>query len=108
MGSAVLTSSTGSVILGGFINAAKMASTASGRDARDHRVVFLGGGSAAVGYVVSLSKRLELMNSVAKEMMNYFTMLGLSEQEARERFWLIDTKACHFRIRGKLVLTDRV
>lgn len=43
--------STGSVILGGFINAAKMASNASGRDARDHRVVFLGGGSAAVGYV---------------------------------------------------------
>jgi malate dehydrogenase (oxaloacetate-decarboxylating)(NADP+) len=40
---------TGSVILGGFINAAKMASTAAGRDPRDHRVVFLGGGSAAVG-----------------------------------------------------------
>jgi hypothetical protein len=35
---------------------------------------------------------LELTCSVAKEMMNYFTMLGLSEQEARERFWLIDTK----------------
>jgi malate dehydrogenase (oxaloacetate-decarboxylating)(NADP+) len=40
---------TGSVILGGFINAAKMASTASGRDPKDHRIVFLGGGSAAVG-----------------------------------------------------------
>lgn len=43
--------STGSVILGGFIRAAKMASDASGRDPREHKVVFLGGGSAAVGYV---------------------------------------------------------
>jgi len=41
-------------------------------------VVFLGGGSAAVG--------------VAKEMMNFFKLEGLSEQEAKERFWLIDTK----------------
>jgi malic enzyme len=53
-----LMGSTGSVILGGFINAAKMASTASGRDARDHRVVFLGGGSAAVGYVHLQSQRV--------------------------------------------------
>jgi malate dehydrogenase (oxaloacetate-decarboxylating)(NADP+) len=67
-----------------------MASTASGRDARDHRVVFLGGGSAAVGYVLFCMTKADC--SVAKEMMNYFTMLGLSEQEARERFWLIDTK----------------
>jgi malate dehydrogenase (oxaloacetate-decarboxylating)(NADP+) len=41
------------------------------------------------------NERCELTCSVAKEMMNYFTMLGLSEQEARERFWLIDTKVCH-------------
>ncbi|OCF40293.1 malate dehydrogenase (oxaloacetate-decarboxylating)(NADP+) [Kwoniella heveanensis CBS 569] len=69
---------TGSVILAGFLAAAKQASEASGKSLKDHKVVFLGGGSAAVG--------------VAKEMMNFFTMQGLTEDEARERFWLIDTK----------------
>jgi malate dehydrogenase (oxaloacetate-decarboxylating)(NADP+) len=44
-----LTSSTGSVILGGFLAAARQASKASGRPLADHKVVFLGGGSAAVG-----------------------------------------------------------
>jgi malate dehydrogenase (oxaloacetate-decarboxylating)(NADP+) len=41
--------STGSVILAGFLAAAKQASEASGRDLKDHKIVFLGGGSAAVG-----------------------------------------------------------
>jgi malate dehydrogenase (oxaloacetate-decarboxylating)(NADP+) len=40
---------TGSVILGGFFAAAKLATKACGGDLKDHRVVFLGGGSAAVG-----------------------------------------------------------
>jgi len=76
---------TGSVILGGFLAAARQSSKASGKPLKDHRVVFLGGGSAAVG--------------VAKEMMNFFKLEGLSEKEARERFWLIDTKVssfCHY------------
>lgn len=41
--------STGSVILGGFLAAARQSSKASGRSLKDHKVVFLGGGSAAVG-----------------------------------------------------------
>jgi malate dehydrogenase (oxaloacetate-decarboxylating)(NADP+) len=69
---------TGSVIFSGFTNAARFSCAASGKTAQDHKVVFLGGGSAAVG--------------VAKQMMTYFTLNGLSEQEARERFWLVDTK----------------
>jgi len=80
---------TGSVILAGFIRAAKQASEASGRPLTDHKVVFLGGGSAAVG--------------VAKEMMNFFRDLGLSEQEARERFWLIDTKGLITHSRADVV-----
>lgn len=51
--------------------------------------MFLGGGSAAIG--------------VAKEMMNYFRMLGLSEQEAKERFWLIDTKGLITETRADVV-----
>ncbi|ORX37148.1 hypothetical protein BD324DRAFT_673974 [Kockovaella imperatae] len=84
---------TGSVILGGFFAAARQASKASGLPLKDHKVVFLGGGSAAVG--------------VAKEMMNFFMMEGLTEQEAKERFWLIDTKGLithtrHDVISGKI------
>ncbi|KIR70495.1 malate dehydrogenase (oxaloacetate-decarboxylating)(NADP+) [Cryptococcus deuterogattii CA1014] len=80
---------TGSVILAGFLAAAKQASEASGRPLRDHKVVFLGGGSAAVG--------------VAKEMMNFFMMQGLTEDEARERFWLIDTKGLITSTRADVV-----
>lgn len=85
----LIISSTGSVILGGFVAAAKAACEVSGRDPKEHKVVFLGGGSAAIG--------------VAKEMMNYFTMLGLSEQEAKERFWLIDTKGLITKTRPDVV-----
>ena len=37
------------MILAGFLAATKLASKASGKALKDHKVVFLGGGSAAVG-----------------------------------------------------------
>ncbi|OAV91850.1 hypothetical protein PTTG_02672 [Puccinia triticina 1-1 BBBD Race 1] len=76
---------TGAVILGGFINAARLSTAASGKDLRDQRIVFMGAGSAGVG--------------VAKQLLSFFINLGFSEEEAKERVWLVDTKG--------LVTSDR-
>jgi malate dehydrogenase (oxaloacetate-decarboxylating)(NADP+) len=72
---------TGAVILGGVINAVKR----SGVPCKDHRAVFLGAGSAGVG--------------VAKQIVEFFMREGLTEDEARGCFHLVDTKG--------LVTTDR-
>ncbi|GAB7323300.1 hypothetical protein MBLNU13_g05775t2 [Cladosporium sp. NU13] len=65
---------TGAVILAGFINAVKQ----SGVPAKDQRAVFLGAGSAGVG--------------VAKQLAAFFINEGLTEDEARKCFWLVDSK----------------
>lgn len=72
---------TGAVILGGIINAVKR----SGVPCKDQRAVFLGAGSAGVG--------------VAKQIVAFFMREGLTEDEARACFYLVDTKG--------LVTTDR-
>lgn len=51
-------------MLSGFINAAKLSSDASSRPLTDHKVLFLGAGSAGVG--------------VAKQVMSFFTLQGAS------------------------------
>lgn len=75
-------------MLSGFINAAKLSSTASGRPLSDHRILFLGAGSAGVG--------------VAMQLMSFFTLNGLSLDEARERIWLVDSQGLIFDDRGPL------
>lgn len=65
---------TGAVVLGGYIGAVNL----SGVPLEEQRLVFMGAGSAGVG--------------VAKQMVEYYTRRGLSEQAAREKFWLVDTK----------------
>ena len=72
---------TGAVILAGVINAVKR----TGVSVKDQRAVFLGAGSAGVG--------------VAKQIVAFFMEEGLTEDEARKCFWLVDTKG--------LVTTDR-
>ena len=50
----------------------------SGVPIEDQKLVFMGAGSAGVG--------------VAKQVMEYYTRRGLSEKEARDKFYLVDTK----------------
>ncbi|KAG6814269.1 hypothetical protein H0H92_015384 [Tricholoma furcatifolium] len=69
---------TGAVILSGFMNAAKLSSAASGRPLTDHRILFFGAGSAGIG--------------VAKQLMSFFKLLGMSEEEARGRIYTVDSK----------------
>jgi malate dehydrogenase (oxaloacetate-decarboxylating)(NADP+) len=57
----------------------------SGVSVKDQRAVFLGAGSAGVG--------------VAKQIVEFFKREGLTEQEAKDCFYLVDTKG--------LVTTDR-
>lgn len=72
---------TGAVILGGYIGAIK----AAGVPLEEQRLVFSGAGSAGVG--------------VAKQLCDYYIRQGQSEEEAKQRFYLVDSKG--------LVTTDR-
>ncbi|PPR01997.1 hypothetical protein CVT24_011120 [Panaeolus cyanescens] len=79
---------TGAVVLSGFLNAAKLSSAASGLPLTEHRILFFGAGSAGVG--------------VASQLMSFFTLLGLSEEEARRRIWLVDSQGLVYDTRGNL------
>ncbi|KAH8727968.1 hypothetical protein GQ44DRAFT_610796 [Phaeosphaeriaceae sp. PMI808] len=81
---------TGAVIVGGFINAIR----ASGVPAKDHRAIFLGAGSAGVG--------------VAKQIVEYFKKEGLTEEEARRKFWFVDSNGLVTLDRGDKLADHKV
>ena len=73
---------TGAVILAGIINAVKRTGVA----VKDQRAVLMGAGSAAVG--------------VAKQIVEFFMNEGLTEDDARKCFYLVDTKGLVTNDRG--------
>ncbi|KAF1985387.1 hypothetical protein K402DRAFT_405196 [Aulographum hederae CBS 113979] len=73
---------TGAVILGGMVAAVKYSKI----PVKDHRAIFLGSGSAGVG--------------VAKQIVEFFIKEGLTEDEARRKFWLVDSKGLVTNDRG--------
>lgn len=76
------------MVLSGLMNAAKLSSAASGQPLNSHRILFFGAGSAGVG--------------VATQLMSFFTLQGLSVEEARRRIWLIDSQGLVYEGRGSL------
>jgi malate dehydrogenase (oxaloacetate-decarboxylating)(NADP+) len=56
------------------MNAARLASSAAGTPLSDQRILFFGAGSAGIG--------------VAKQLLSFFTLLGLSEEEAKSRIYV--------------------
>ena len=81
---------TGAVILAGIISAVKR----TGIPVKDQRAVFFGAGSAGVG--------------VAKQIVEFFTREGLTEDEARRCFWLVDTKGLITDDRGDKLAAHKV
>ncbi len=73
---------TGAVILAGYIGAVNL----SGVPIQDQKLVFMGAGSAGVG--------------VAKQLLEYYTRRGLTEEEAKAKFYLVDTKGLVTKNRG--------
>jgi len=69
---------TGSVVLSGFLNAANIASQASGRPLTEHRILFFGAGSAGIG--------------VAKQLLSFFKFEGMSEADATKQIFTVDSK----------------
>ena len=81
---------TGAVVLGGIISAVKQ----SGMGAKDQRAVFFGAGSAGVG--------------VAKQIVEFFIREGLTEDEARRCFWLVDSKGLVTDDRGDKLADHKI
>lgn len=81
---------TGAVILGGVINAVKR----SGIPCKEHRAVFFGAGSAGVG--------------VARQIVEFFMREGMTEDEARSCFYLVDTKGLVTADRGDKLADHKV
>ncbi|GAA5974298.1 hypothetical protein JCM11641_006720 [Rhodosporidiobolus odoratus] len=73
---------TGAVVLAGAIRAFKQ----NGVPLKDQKILFFGAGSSGVG--------------VAETICKYFELQGMSEEDAKSRFWLVDSRGLVAHNRG--------
>ncbi|CEP14010.1 hypothetical protein [Parasitella parasitica] len=86
---------TGAVILSGVINAIRKVEKEDRVSPRDHRIVFYGAGSAAIG--------------VARQIQSYFQIEhNMTEAEARNVFWIVDSKGLITTTRGDKLAQHKV
>ncbi|CAG8481387.1 7801_t:CDS:2 [Ambispora leptoticha] len=84
---------TGAVILSGFINAVRL--TKKDIPPKEHRILFFGAGSAAVG--------------VAKQLLDFFQFeQGMTEEDAKKLLWLVDTKGLVTLDRGDKLAPHKI
>ncbi|KAF8536095.1 hypothetical protein BDD12DRAFT_852503 [Trichophaea hybrida] len=81
---------TGAVILGGLISAFKRSSI----PLSDHKLVFMGAGSAATG--------------VARQICGLFVRNGIPEADAQKMFWLVDSRGLVTADRGDTLPDHKV
>eukprot|EP00123_Amoebidium_parasiticum_P016857 comp23611_c0_seq1/m.40162 comp23611_c0_seq1/g.40162 ORF comp23611_c0_seq1/g.40162 comp23611_c0_seq1/m.40162 type:complete len:576 (-) comp23611_c0_seq1:392-2119(-) len=81
---------TAAVILAGFISATRQI----GMSFKDHRLVFFGAGSAGVG--------------IAELIVAFLVRQGMTDEEARSRFWLVDSKGLITDNRGDKLQAHKV
>ncbi|CAO3639194.1 unnamed protein product [Cunninghamella echinulata] len=86
---------TGSVILAGFINAIRVAQEKANIQPKDHRIVFFGAGSSAIG--------------VGKQIQAYLMhQYGMTEEEAKKVFYYVDSKGLVTKDRGDKLAQHKV
>ncbi|KAI9303918.1 hypothetical protein BJ944DRAFT_164593 [Cunninghamella echinulata] len=86
---------TGSVILSGVINAIRRVEKENNVLPHQHRIVFYGAGSAAIG--------------VARQIQEYFqSEYGMKEEEAKKIFWIVDSKGMVTLDRGDKLAQHKV
>ncbi|KAM0754105.1 hypothetical protein T439DRAFT_322991 [Meredithblackwellia eburnea MCA 4105] len=73
---------TGAVVLAGAIRAFAL----NGKPLKDQRILFFGAGSSGVG--------------VAETICRYFELQGISQEDAKKMFWLVDSKGLVATNRG--------
>ncbi|KAI8979965.1 hypothetical protein BDB01DRAFT_250185 [Pilobolus umbonatus] len=86
---------TGAVILSGIINAFRRVKEESSVQLHDHRIVFYGAGSAAIGVARQIQEYLQVEH-------------GLSEAEAKNMFYICDSKGLVTDDRGDKLVNHKV